>query len=130
VVGEAEHLVYAAMPLDGGCATPPSPTATRLETDDVGRVVPRASPADRPVSIPIPSPEERTDMKPANLSPARPEPIGEALAPLAEPEGLPPALAEALPGAARLAAALRHTKKEKRALANVWSSLKDLNLGA
>ena len=32
--------------------------------------------------------------------------------------------------AARLVAALRHMKREKRALASVWSSLKDLNLGA
>ncbi|HEY2784543.1 MAG TPA: hypothetical protein VGJ05_06155 [Fimbriiglobus sp.] len=135
VVGEADHLTFAIMPLDEGSVVPFTAAATRLETDDVGRVVPRnggngrtdASP--NPATIPIPSPEERTAMKPS-LPPANPEPNHEVLDPLAEAEGLRNALADVVTRVARLVAALRHMKREKRALANVWSSLKDLHLGA
>ena len=39
------------------------------------------------------------------------------------------ALADALAAASRLVATLKHQKKEKKALTQVWSSLKALNLG-
>ena len=68
-------------------------------------------------------------MKPTH-PPGPPEPNADALDPLVEAEGLRAALADVATRAARLVAALRHMKREKRALANVWSSLKDLNLGA
>ncbi len=68
-------------------------------------------------------------MKPT-LPPAPPEPTGEAIDPLVEAEGLRTALADVVTRVSRLVAALRHQKREKKALANVWSSLKDLNLGA
>lgn len=137
VVGEAEDLVFAAMPLDESCVTPESPAAARIDTDAAGRVGTRAGrvaptpPASSasPATIPMPSLEERTAMKPT--VPAHPsEPNGEVLDPLAEAEGLRAALADVVTRAARLVAALRHLRKEKRALATVWSSLKDLHLGA
>jgi hypothetical protein len=130
VVGDADQITFAAMPLEAGIAVPSS--VTRLETDDAGRVVPRncVGPAAGPISIPIPPVSERTAMKPVILPPAKPEPNGEALDPLVEAEGLRNALADVATRAARLVAALRHLRKEKRALSSVWQSLKDLNLGA
>ncbi len=68
-------------------------------------------------------------MKPTH-PPVPPEPNAEVLDPLAEAEGLRAALADVATRAARLVASLRHLRKEKRALTAVWSSLKDLNLGA
>ncbi len=129
VIAEAENLTFAAMPLDEASAVPPTSTATLLETDDLGRIVPRSGSADPPTTIPIPNPEERSAMKPT-LPPPPPEPNAESFDPLVEAEGLRAALADVATRAARLVAALRHLRKEKRALANVWSSLKDLNLGA
>lgn len=49
--------------------------------------------------------------------------------PLAAAEELRAALADALAAASRLVATLKHRKKEKKALTQVWSSLKALNLG-
>jgi hypothetical protein len=117
------------MPLDESCLAPPSESATRLETDDLGRIVPRAGFADPPTTLPIPPPEERASMKPT-LPPPPPEPNGEAFDPLVEAEGLRAALVDVVTRAGRLVAALRHLKKEKKALASVYSSLQQLNLGA
>ncbi|WP_439628324.1 hypothetical protein [Gemmata sp.] len=49
--------------------------------------------------------------------------------PLLLAEELRAALGDALAAAARLVASLKHQKKEKKALTQVWSSLKALNLG-
>lgn len=49
--------------------------------------------------------------------------------PLLLAEELRVALGDALAAAARLVGALKHQKKEKKALTQVWSSLKALNLG-
>ena len=49
--------------------------------------------------------------------------------PLAAAEELRAALADVLTKASRLVAALKSRKKEQRALSQVWSSLKALNLG-
>jgi len=49
--------------------------------------------------------------------------------PLLLAEELRAALGEALAAASRLVASLKHQKKEKKALTQVWSSLKALNLG-
>jgi hypothetical protein len=141
VVGQRDQFLFAAMPLEAGCLVPPTAGATRLETDDSGRVIPRtgppalAGPGSSPGSadtIPIPPVSERTAMKPTSTLPvpAKPEPNGEAFDPLVEAEGLRNALADVATRAARLVAALRHLKKEKRALSSVWESLKHLNLGA
>ena len=71
-----------------------------LETDDLGRIVPRTGSADPPATIPIPSPEERTAMKPTLPPPTPPsDPNAEALDPLVEAEGLRAALADVAEGA-------------------------------
>ena len=49
--------------------------------------------------------------------------------PLEIAEELRTALADAATKAAKLVAALRHTKKEKKALSSVLANLKQLNLG-
>ncbi len=48
----------------------------------------------------------------------------------AEAESLRLALVDVVQKAARLVAALKHQRKEKKALTQVWSSLKSLNLGS
>ena len=53
----------------------------------------------------------------------------DATDPLAAAEELRAALGDALAAASRLVASLKHPKKEKKALTQVWSSLKALNLG-
>ena len=58
----------------------------------------------------------------------RPEPPAEALDPLTAAEELRTALGEALAKAGRLVAALKAGRKEKKALATLYSSLKQLNL--
>ena len=47
----------------------------------------------------------------------------------AEAESLRLALVDVVQKVARLVAALKHQRKEKKALTQVWSSLKSLNLG-
>ncbi len=54
---------------------------------------------------------------------------GEAFDPLVEAEALRNALGEAQHRLGRLLIALRSKKKEQKALNQVWSSLKSLNLG-
>ncbi len=62
VVGEAENLTFVTMPLDETNAASHSPTPTRLETDDVGRVVPRDR-VRRTGRPPFPSPHPRRDLR-------------------------------------------------------------------
>jgi hypothetical protein len=137
VVGAGDRLTFAAMPLDASGVAQASATATRLATDETGRVVPVAGAplqsldAPDPDVLPLSPLTERTAlMKSPPTVPAKPEPNGEALDPLVEAEGLRNALAEVVTRATRLITALRHMKREKRALSSVWQSLKDLNLGA
>ncbi|MBP3956874.1 hypothetical protein J8F10_16505 [Gemmata sp. G18] len=81
--------------------------------------------------------DERSDpMTPR--APARPEPApGHPAPPPSDPpdplvaaEDLRAALGDAAAKAARLVAALRAGRKEKKVLASVWAGLKNLNLGA
>ena len=58
-----------------------------------------------------------------------PPPGGDQPDPVAEAEALRAVLAEAAGRAGRLAAALKQFRKERRALASAWSSLRQLNLG-
>lgn len=61
---------------------------------------------------------------------SRPDPpAADSLDPLVAAEDLRNALADAMTKAGRLVAALKSRKKEQRALTQVWSSLKALNLG-
>ena len=59
----------------------------------------------------------------------RPDPPADGADPLAEAEALRVALAEAAARAGRLVAVLKQFRKERRALATAWSSLRQLNLG-
>jgi hypothetical protein len=81
---------------------------------------------------PNPEPERSDAMRPHEANghaPAgRHDPPAEALDPLAAAEDLRAALADAAAKAARLVAALKQSKKEKKALANVYAGLKQLNL--
>jgi hypothetical protein len=88
------------------------------------------------VALPTsPEPPRRTLMPARDVpSPARnghadPPPAGDLVDPLVEAEGLRTALAEAANRAARLVAVLKQFRRERRALASAWSSLKQLNLG-
>ncbi len=90
---------------EAGTASPP----THLATD-----TPNLHPQD-----------QRTIVKP---EPPRPHPPPEAPDPLALAEHLRQALADAHAAAARLVAALKGRKKEQKALAGVYASLKSLNL--
>jgi len=56
-------------------------------------------------------------------------PQAETPDPLAEAEALRSTLSDAAQHAARLVALLRNRKKEQKALSQVYSSLKSLNLG-
>ena len=56
-------------------------------------------------------------------------PAEDAVDPLAEAEALRVAIVEAGSRLARLIAALRSSRKEKKVLANVWAGLRQLNLG-
>lgn len=54
---------------------------------------------------------------------------GESFDPVTEAEALRADLADAAARAHRLVAQLKQFKRERRALASAWSSLKQLNLG-
>ena len=78
-------------------------------------------------------PERRPAMRPdtnGHPPPGRHDPPpADTTDPLAAAEELRAALADAAAKAARLVSALKSRKKEQRALTQVWSSLKALNLG-
>jgi hypothetical protein len=92
---------------------------------------PAASPAARTHS---PTPElERSDaMRPheanGHATAGRHDPPADTPDPLAAAEDLRASLADAAAKAARLVAALKQSKKEKKALASVYAGLKQLNL--
>ena len=123
LVAEGEGRTFVSICLDPGLVVGPDPAAIRTPTDD------RAAPTPPPVTH-----ERRTPMKthetnghPPN---GKPDPHQAELPdPLAEAEALRSALADAAQRAARLVAVLRNRKKEQRALSQVYSSLKSLNLG-
>ena len=84
-----------------------------------------------PLAGPALNPPRRTAMRPhdTNGNGRHDPPPADAPDPLAEAEALRAALAEAAARAGRLVGALKARKKEQRALASVWTSLKTLNLG-
>jgi hypothetical protein len=89
--------------------------------------------ADR-IALPSTNTERMSPMKnhetnghgPTNRTDPLPD---EPIDPLAAADELRSTIADMLAKAGRLVAALRHTKKEKKALATVWAGLKSLNLG-
>lgn len=81
-----------------------------------------------PILAHKPQPERSAPVKPDPAAPARGDPPN-APDPLDLAESLRVALTEAAATAAKLVAALRHSKREKKALATVLTGLKQLNLG-
>ncbi len=112
LVATAPSITTVLMPVDADLIVPPSPH-TQVLTPDVPT---QLSPAR---STPMKTPEPTTNNH-----------DGEALDPIAEADALRSALGEAHHRLSRLLAALRLKKKEQKALSQVWSSLKSLNLGA
>lgn len=102
-------------------------TAPLGEDDVVRDSVEAITPA--PTSTPTPDPNHqpprRTAVKP---EPVRPHPPPDAPDPLALAEQLRQSLADAHAAAARLVGALKGKRKEQKALAGVYASLKSLNL--
>ena len=113
-VGGPKTLITVA--LDPAQIVPPSETSSE-------RAPPVPTTPERRTSVKRPesnghAPADRHDPPPADVAD-----------PLAEAEGLRAALAEAAARAARLVAALRHARKEKKALATVFAGLRQLDLG-
>jgi hypothetical protein len=121
--------VYVWMPLDPQSAVPPAPDAVRVD------------PADGPTPAPVP-PTERSAAMP-DPRPNGPEPRGSAARPAPDtpqtPDGLPDPVAEAeelrellhqaQARVGRLLAALRHQRRQGRALQAAVASLRQLRLG-
>jgi hypothetical protein len=91
--------------------------------DSVEAVTP--APTSTPTPDPNPQPPRRTAVKP---EPLRPHPPPESPDPLALAEQLRQALADAHTAASKLVAVLKCRRKEQKALAGVYASLKSLNL--
>jgi hypothetical protein len=115
VVAEGDDLTLVAAQLDLDLAVPPTTDESAPPTPDTAGV---------PTPI---TPERRTNMKPE--SNGHTPPRGDPPDPLEIAEGLRDALADAAARAARLVSVLRQSRKEKKALASVLTSLKQLNLG-
>ncbi|QDU18969.1 hypothetical protein [Urbifossiella limnaea] len=121
VAFEGAGLTLVTVALDPDAAVAPDPAARVTHTDPA---------AHGPVH---PRPERRTTMPPPDTTgvpgPGRADPPpAEAPDPLAEAEALRAALAEAAARAGRLVAALKHRRREQKALTQAWSSLRALNL--
>ena len=121
VAFEGDHRTFVTVALDPSLTVAPDPSAARVTTCD--RVSPSPPTTER--STPV-KPHETNGRPPAG-KPAPPP--AEQPDPLAEAEALRAALADAAHRAARLVALLRGRKREQRALSQVYSSLKSLNLG-
>lgn len=140
VTGPAQHVVldcwHLTRLLNLGChglgLTPGK--AVVAEGDGVTVLVAPLDPAaapDTPPQPPNPEPERSAAMRPHEANshaPANRHDPPEMLDPLAAAEDLRAALADAAAKAARLVAALKQQKREKKALASVYAGLKQLNL--
>ena len=112
LVALGENVTIRATPLDSTALVPPSASARVLMPD--GATEPISNPRS-PMKIPEPSTNGHAD--------------NEALDPLVEAEALRQALGESLQRLTRLMSALRTRRKEQKAITQVWSSLKNLQLG-
>ena len=123
LVAEGDDKIFVCMCLDPGLVVEPDPAAIRTPTDD------RAAPTPRPVTHER-KPPMKTHESNGHPPSGRPDPPPtESPDPLAEAEALRSTLTDAAQRAARLVAVLRNRKKEQKALATVYTSLKSLNLG-
>jgi hypothetical protein len=116
LVARGGDFVLVAAPLDPALLTPP-----------VADTIPTDTPTPTVAATSIPKTERSNPVKPSEPSgpaPTREEPPD----PLVVAEELRAALTDVLTKANRLVAALKHSRKEKKALAHVWAGLKQLNL--
>ncbi len=128
LAGAAKPVVFAgtdwtvvAVPLDLSAIVVPDLAAPAAPA---ALVVP-AAPVPDPTA---PRRTERMKTPDANGHP-QPDPPADPVDPLAEAESLRAGLVEAGHRAGRLVAALKHRRKERKALSQAWSSLRSLNLG-
>ena len=122
LIAEGDDRTFVSICLDPGLVVGPNPAAVRTPTDD------RAARPPRPVTRER-KPPMKTHESNGHTPGSRPDPPADAPDPLAEAEALRAALADAAHRAARLVAVFKNRRKEQRALSQVYSSLKSLNLG-
>jgi len=125
VVFEGGGYAFVAMTLDATSVVGPAADAAVVRTDPVPAAPTPAKSS--PPFTPRSDPMKPTETNGHSADP--PPPAGGTFDPLAEAEALRAVLAEGAARAARLVAALRHRKREQKALTQAWSSLKSLNLG-
>ncbi|CAN5393504.1 hypothetical protein BH11PLA2_BH11PLA2_23640 [soil metagenome] len=111
-IASGESITTLVMPLEAELIVAASPQARVLTPETNSQPIPTRS-------TPMKSPEPATN----SLG------DGDVFDPLVEAEALRNALGEAQQRLGRLMSALRSQKKEKKAMTQVWSSLKTLNLG-
>ena len=120
LIGEGNGVIFVAACLD-------PELAVTLESPSKSQTPPASS-------VPSTPPEKDHHVKPSETNNHPPngrhDPPAESLDPLVAAEELRAVLAEAATKAARLVTALKQSKKEKKALANVFAGLKQLNLNA
>lgn len=129
LVATDDSRTYVSATLDPKDAVPPGREASRPAEPVQVPVNPSRPPIDSPESnrrSPMPVREssipERNGQHPDTAN-------GEMLDPLAEAEALRSLLADAASRSVRLVTALKQFRKERRALASAFSSLRQLNLG-
>ncbi len=119
VVFTGGDWTVVAVPLDLSAVVAPDPVSP------AALVVPPAPTPDPTV----PRRTERMKTPEANGHPRPGPPPADPVDPLAEAESLRAGLIEAAHRAGRLVAALKHRRRERKALTQAWSSLRSLNLG-
>jgi len=122
---DGDDFTFIAATLDPILAVPPSDDATKVLTD---------AEKSQGIVLSSPNPERKSPMKlpPTNghgPNDRHDPPTSDQPDPLVAAEELRLALADATTKATRLINLLKASRKEKKALANVWAGLKSLNLG-
>ncbi len=120
LVVEGEHLSVFALALDSGLIVPP--TGEVQKSSAIVAVSPTPT-----LAQPIPTLQRSNDMPPPDTNGHTP-PRGDPADPLFTAEELRDALADATSKAARLVAALKAGRREKKVLASVFANLKQLGL--
>src|SRR5262249_4029694 len=120
-----EHRVYVWMPLDATAALPPTPDALRIMSAEDAQPMP-PTPTERSNGLmPAPQPNHTPDNGQANGT--EPDRMGLADA-IAEAEALRALLHDASARTARLLAALKHQRRQSRAVQQAMASLRQLRL--
>jgi hypothetical protein len=125
VTFQDQDRLFLAASLDPSCVVAAAEPAATLPAGAMSKL---SSP---PILVPVRSDSmPRQDDTPADRNGhAVPPAAGEPFDPVAEAEALRAELSDATARAHRLVTMLKQFKKERRALASAWSSLRQLNLG-